>query len=320
MLNRTSFLAGAVIITLGLTAAGTSNAAPGSGVDILQRPKNGQIFTKPGGVTSNTTPSGVIANSGGIVSKPSGFDPSKIVTKPSGNSGGIVTKPPGFDPGKILTPNPSGPAQGQGGGCGGPGEPACKQGGGGIGNGNCGHPGQPACNGPVMCTNGAPGPGGICKSNGGGSGNGNAGSPFPKDPGKLIVINRYPYPSGPYRYGSGGAPVFTPEVVSPVIRVAPTVVRPAAASVAPLAAPSCLTKEYLQAGVVLFKDVCTKEWAMNSTSVNSQVVSVASRTCLTKEYPQSEVVLFRDTCTDEWATNPPEQQAQAPQSPQVPAQ
>src|SRR3981189_2871742 len=107
MLNRTSFLAGTVIITLGLTAAGTSNAAPGSGVDILQRPKNGQIFTKPGGVTSNTTPSGVIAN-----------------------SGGIVTKPSGFDPGKILTPTPSGPAQGQGGGCGGPGEPACKQGGG----------------------------------------------------------------------------------------------------------------------------------------------------------------------------------------------
>ena len=83
---------------------------------------------------------------------------------------------------------------------------------------------------------------------------------------------------------------------------------------------SCLTKETPQDGVVLFKDVCTKEWAMNSTSVNSQVVSVASRTCLTKEYPQSEVVMFRDTCTDEWAMNPPEQQAQAPQSPQVPAQ
>jgi hypothetical protein len=75
-----------------------------------------------------------------------------------------------------------------------------------------------------------------------------------------------------------------------------------------------LAKEYLQAGVVLFKDVCTKEWAMNSTTLTGQVVSAASRACLTKEYPQAGILFFKDTCTNEWAMNPPpEQQAEAPQ-------
>jgi hypothetical protein len=96
---------------------------------------------------------------------------------------------------------------------------------------------------------------------------------------------------------------------APVIRV------PSAQTVA--AAPSCLTKEYLQAGVVLFRDVCTKEWAMNSTSVPSQPVSQTNSACLTKEYPRADVVLFKDTCTNEWAMNPPEQQAQASQPPRT---
>ena len=79
------------------------------------------------------------------------------------------------------------------------------------------------------------------------------------------------------------------------------------------ATPSCLTKEYLETGVVLFRDVCTKEWAVNSTSVSSQVASAAGRLCLTKQYLRTDVVLFQDTCTNEWAMNPPVQQAQAPQ-------
>jgi hypothetical protein len=79
-----------------------------------------------------------------------------------------------------------------------------------------------------------------------------------------------------------------------------------------------LTKEYLQAGTVLFKDVCAKEWAMNSTTLSSQVVSAASRACLTKDYLQAGVVLFKDTCTNEWAINPPEQQAKAVQTPGAP--
>ena len=142
------------------------------------------------------------------------------------------------------------------------------------------------------------------------------------DSAPVYPSRQYPvYPSGQYRYGSNPAPVATPSVVSPVVRVAPVAaptVRPAVATAAPAAAPSCLTKEYLQAGVVLFKDVCTKEWAMNSTSVPSQPVSQTNSACLTKEYPRADIVLFKDTCTNEWAMNPPpEQQAQASQPPRT---
>jgi hypothetical protein len=55
---------------------------------------------------------------------------------------------------------------------------------------------------------------------------------------KVIYINRN---------DSGPAPVAPASAVSPVV-TAP--------------APSCLTKEYLQAGTVLFKDVCTNQFAM----------------------------------------------------------
>ncbi len=83
-------------------------------------------------------------------------------------------------------------------------------------------------------------------------------------------------------------------------------------------ATSCLVKEYLQAGIVLFKDVCAREWAMNSTHVTNQVVAADTRACLTKEYPRAGKVLFKDTCTDEWAMNRPDRQAQASQDPLVP--
>jgi hypothetical protein len=76
-------------------------------------------------------------------------------------------------------------------------------------------------------------------------------------------------------------------------------------------------KEYLQAGVVLFRDVCAKEWAMNSTSATNQVASAETRACLTKEYPRAGMVLFKDTCTDEWAMNLPDRRAQASQEPHI---
>jgi len=107
---------------------------------------------------------------------------------------------------------------------------------------------------------------------------------------KVIYINRN---------DSGPAPVAPASAVSPVV-TAP--------------APSCLTKEYLQAGTVLFKDVCTNQFAMNSTTLPSQVVTAATRACLTKENLQAGTVLFKDICTNEWAMNPPDQQAQAPQT------
>jgi hypothetical protein len=106
-----------------------------------------------------------------------------------------------------------------------------------------------------------------------------------------------------------------PEKVYAPVRVPSSVAaRSVSRRVAEPATPSCLTKEYLETSVVLFRDVCTKEWAINSTSVASQVVSAAGRSCLIKQYLQADVVLFKDTCTNEWAMNPPEQQAQAPKA------
>ena len=85
-----------------------------------------------------------------------------------------------------------------------------------------------------------------------------------------------------------------------------------AATVAPVSTPAtvvtttCLTKEYLDTGAVLFKDVCTQEWAMNSTNVSSKV-SAVGRSCLTKDNAQDGVILFKDVCTQEWAMNRVEQ-------------
>ena len=50
----------------------------------------------------------------------------------------------------------------------------------------------------------------------------------------------------------------------------------------------------------MFKDVCTKEWAINSTSVAGQR---AGGKCLTKVTHPDGVVMFRDVCSDEWAMN-----------------
>lgn len=78
------------------------------------------------------------------------------------------------------------------------------------------------------------------------------------------------------------------------------------------ATSTCLTKEYLDTGAVMFKDTCTNEWAMNSTSVDNKVAAVV-RTCLTKDNNSNGVVMFKDACTSEWAMNTADQQAQAPQ-------
>lgn len=83
---------------------------------------------------------------------------------------------------------------------------------------------------------------------------------------------------------------------------------------APARAPaSCLTKEYLKDGPVLFKDTCTKEWAIGDAAENQSV----NPSCLRKDYLEGgKVVKFTDVCTKEWAMNPPtEQQANAPGAP-----
>jgi hypothetical protein len=82
------------------------------------------------------------------------------------------------------------------------------------------------------------------------------------------------------------------------------VVRPVIANPSP--PDNCLTKDYLEPDTVLFEDVCTKQWAKNSTSVSTRVASTDAK-CLTKENLQGGAVLFKDICTTEWAMNPPQQ-------------
>jgi len=79
------------------------------------------------------------------------------------------------------------------------------------------------------------------------------------------------------------------------------------------ATTTCLRKEYLDTGAVLFRDVCTNEWAINSTDVNNKMSSIG-RTCLTKSADPGGIVMFKDTCTNEWAMNTSEQQSQALQA------
>jgi hypothetical protein len=121
-----------------------------------------------------------------------------------------------------------------------------------------------------------------------GMGNGGMGH-GPRYPGTVSVTNSYPdaqYVRIHRDYGWYGRYPTT---------VAPVIARPVIA-----AAPSCLSKEYLQQGVVMFRDTCTKEWAINSTS--TQTASNAA--CLTKTNPQDGVVMFKDICSSEWAMNP----------------
>ena len=92
-----------------------------------------------------------------------------------------------------------------------------------------------------------------------------------------------------------------------------SVANAAASTPAAAATSTCLTKEYLDTGAVLFKDTCTKEWAINSTHVDYKG-STVGRTCLIKEGPQNGVVMFKDTCTNEWAMNTVDQQAQTAQA------
>jgi hypothetical protein len=64
---------------------------------------------------------------------------------------------------------------------------------------------------------------------------------------------------------------------------------------------TCLTKQYLATGAVLFEDTCTRQWAINSTAVATH--KPARRTCLRKEVSDDGIVIFRDICTNEWAMN-----------------
>ncbi|HEY6992693.1 MAG TPA: hypothetical protein VH397_03195 [Xanthobacteraceae bacterium] len=88
----------------------------------------------------------------------------------------------------------------------------------------------------------------------------------------------------------------------------------AANAVTDMRTTTCLAKQYLETGAVMFKDACTNEWAINSTTATGQAASAAGRTCLTKENHPDGVVMFRDTCTNEWAMNTAERETVLPQT------
>ena len=142
----------------------------------------------------------------------------------------------------------------------------------GQGKSGCGHHGEPACKigGVEYCKSGVVSHG-YC-------------SPYPK----VIVINKYPHHIPVYQNKYVPVPA---GVASPVVS-------------APAAPATCLTKEYLQADLVLFKDTCAKQWAMNATTVAKPVTATTARTCLTKEDLANDTILFKDTCSGEWAKNP----------------
>ena len=74
---------------------------------------------------------------------------------------------------------------------------------------------------------------------------------------------------------------------------------------------TCVVKEYLDTGVVRFRDVCTKEWAINSIERDDAKTSKIRSACLSKQHNRNGVVIFRDVCTGEWAMNTVKQMALA---------
>jgi hypothetical protein len=112
-----------------------------------------------------------------------------------------------------------------------------------------------------------------------------------------------------YGYRPGGYDRPQPRYVYPTSYAPRPTYAYAPAPAAQSPAASCLSKEYLNNGPVLFKDTCTQEWAMGEASP-ARGLNVG---CLRKEYLDGGVVKFSDICTKEWATNAPaEQQAAAP--------
>ena len=82
------------------------------------------------------------------------------------------------------------------------------------------------------------------------------------------------------------------------------------ATATPPSKNTCLTKEYLATGAVLFKDTCREQWAINSTTVARH--KPGGRACLSKEVSDDGIVIFRDTCTSEWAMNSSQNPADPP--------
>jgi hypothetical protein len=145
-------------------------------------------------------------------------------------------------------------------------------------------------------------------------------SPAPVHREKVVVRRPPPAASKPVVVAAPRKPASTEPKVASTVSTASTAA--AAAEVAQAAgtananaartATPCLTKQYLETGAVMFKDACTNEWAINSTTATGQKASSVGGNCLTKENHPDGVVMFKDTCTKEWAMNTAERLAEAP--------
>lgn len=125
---------------------------------------------------------------------------------------------------------------------------------------------------------------------------------------KPAVVASAPKPASvaaPVKQATVAAPVKPAAVAAPVKPV--SLATAAVATPSTVGTTSCLSKEYLDTGAVKFRDVCTNEWAINSTDVVNKASPGAS-SCLTKDSSQSGIVMFKDTCTNEWAMNTADQQ------------
>jgi hypothetical protein len=145
-------------------------------------------------------------------------------------------------------------------------------------------------------------------------------SPAPVHRERVVVRRPPPAASKPVVVAAPRKPASTEPKVASTASTASTAA--AAAEVAQAAgtananaartATPCLTKQYLETGAVMFKDACTNEWAINSTTATGQKASSVGGNCLTKENHPDGVVMFKDTCTKEWAMNTAERLAEAP--------
>ncbi len=109
--------------------------------------------------------------------------------------------------------------------------------------------------------------------------------------------------------GAANGPVATTSE-KPIAIAGPTILAPL-----PQKDNACLSERHLATGAVLFKDSCTNEWAINSTTVSDHRVDGK---CLTKTSHPNGVVVFRDICSQEWAMNTVESTAEPAPKPAAP--
>jgi hypothetical protein len=123
---------------------------------------------------------------------------------------------------------------------------------------------------------------------------------YAKAAAKPSKIASAPSAAKPTKVASGVAGPALSSVSAPA---KPKVAKPVPSRPAEPEVSACLTKEYLETGAVMFKDTCTKEWAINATHVSKPAALGTSRTCLSKDVHGDGVVMFKDDCTKEWAMN-----------------